>query len=185
MNVEIINNILGIGTLLLQIIIITFLILVLYTKKSGKKFESLDGVWAFIKNNALILAFLIVLFGTLLSLYYSEVIGYQTCNLCWLQRVLIYPQVLILGIAIWKKQKDIFDYLIGLNIIGLIIAIYNHYLQISGKLGYCGSGGVACNKLYVFEFGYITIPMMAITLFISVILLTYVYKKTYSGKNKY
>lgn len=183
MEVEILNKILALGTLLVQISMIILLLAVLWKKKLDKKLpDFFEDSWNFLKENSLLLAFLTVFVGSLSSLFYSEIVGYPPCNLCWLQRTLIFPQVIILGVALWKKQKNIFDFVIGLNILGVLIACYNYYLQIT-QTGDCGVGGITCNKIYIWEFGYITIPMMSLTLFVVVIILTYIYKN-HNGKNK-
>jgi disulfide bond formation protein DsbB len=171
------NKTLALGTLVLQIAIITFFLSIIWAKNRNKKLPNLcQSYWDFLKQNSLLLSFLIVLGGTLSSLFYSSVIGYATCELCWFQRALIYPQVIILGVALWKKQKDIFDYVIALNIIGFLIALYQYYLQRFNVSTNCGSGDISCSSVYILEFGYITIPMMALTLFVAVPILTYIYK---------
>ena len=169
------DKILGLGTLLLQIAIITLVISYFYYKNKHQS-RIYKEVTKFVRQNSILLAFLIVLSGTIFSLIYSNIIGYAACELCWYQRILIYPQVIILGVALIKKQKNIFDYVIGLNILGLIIAVYQYYLQMSGNNTACGTTGILCSSIYVLEFGYITIPMMSITLFISLIFLTYIWK---------
>jgi disulfide bond formation protein DsbB len=102
------------------------------------------------------------LFG---SLYYSEIVGYEPCKLCWLQRIFIYPQVLILIIALYLKDNKAVHYILWMSLFALGIASY-HYL---GQLGFtsleCGLVGysVSCAERFVMNFGYITIPMMALT----------------------
>ncbi|MAG07635.1 disulfide bond formation protein B [Candidatus Pacearchaeota archaeon] len=179
------NKILALGTLVLQIAIVTFFLAIIWAKNRNKKLPSFcQSCWNFLKQNSLLLAFLTVLGGTLASLFYSEIIDYAACELCWFQRALIYPQVIILGIALWKKQKDIFDYVIALNIIGSLIALYQYYLQRFNVSTNCGSGDISCSSVYILEFGYITIPMMALTLFVAVSILTYIYKHPHFKKSE-
>ncbi|MBI5645117.1 disulfide bond formation protein B, partial [Candidatus Kaiserbacteria bacterium] len=100
------------------------------------------------------------------TLFYSDVLGIPPCVLCWWQRVFLYPQVVLFAIALWKKDHSIASYSIPLSIIGFAIGLYNHALQVlpSGTLP-CPAQGVSCAQRFVFEFGYITFPMMAVTLF--------------------
>jgi disulfide bond formation protein DsbB len=72
------------------------------------------------------LGFLISLFATIMSLYYSYYLHIAPCELCWLQRIFIYPQVVLFGMAWYKKDTGIYDYIIFLSGIGLIIATYHH-----------------------------------------------------------
>ncbi len=107
-----------------------------------------------------------------LSLVYSDIIGYVPCTLCWYQRILLYPEVLLLGLALWKEDRTITDYIIALSGIGIILAAYQKYLELGGSsIIPCSATAVACSKVYVLEFKYITIPVMALTSFIFIFVL--------------
>src|SRR3989338_1800847 len=81
-------------TLLAQIaVVILFLAFLTGNRKVGELIE----------KRATLLAFLAGLGAVLGSLYYSNIVGYTPCVLCWYQRYLMFPQVLILGLAAWKK----------------------------------------------------------------------------------
>lgn len=131
-------------------------------------------------NKAMMFAFIIALLGTVGSLTYSEVIGYEPCKFCWFQRVFLYPQVLILGVALFRKDKNIFPYISGMSVVGGIIALYHYLMQLGwapavscDAIGY----SVSCSKVFIMSLGYITIPMMAFTAFALIFLLTLAYKK--------
>lgn len=125
-----------------------------------------------IKNNTETLfglGFLVSLVATSGSLFYSEIAGYEPCTLCWYQRILMYPQVLLFGLALKKKEKVIIDYVLGLSLVGLAIGIYHYLLQIDlvpsvvcDVVGYSAS----CTQRFEMEYGYITIPMMSLTAFL-------------------
>ena len=130
------------------------------------KHRASDPVLRFISNNAYIVAFLITLGGMVLSLVYSDIIGYAPCTLCWYQRILLYPEALLLGLALWKEDRTITDYIIALSGLGMILSIYQKYLELGGNsILPCSAAAVSCSKVYVMEFGYITIPVMALTSF--------------------
>lgn len=173
------NIILSTGTLLIHLILLIFLISIITIKvfhKSPPKFVlSLGNI---IKKNGLVLSLLVVVIGTISSLAYSIIIGYEACVLCWVQRVLIFPQVIILGVALLKKYKDVFSYVIGLNVIGIVVSSYQFYTQLVGDASTCVINSVSCSLVQFTEFGYITIPMMSLTTFIVVSILTY-----YGDKN--
>jgi disulfide bond formation protein DsbB len=119
----------------------------------------------FLSKNWIYFALLIALACIGGSLYYSEIMGYDPCKLCWFQRIFIYPQALILLIALWTKDKLSAKYILGLSAFAAVIAGY-HYL---GQLGFtdleCGLVGYSskCSERFVMNFGYITIPLMAAT----------------------
>lgn len=180
------NKFIGIGTLFLHIFLVLLLVSFIYHKITKKKLPKLGAsIKCFLSENGILLAFLLVLGSTIGSLVYSEVIGIPACDLCWYQRALIYPQVVILLVALIKKEKKIFDYVLGLNVIGLIIGGYQYFMQMVGYSGPCPiSGGVNCFAKDVIEFGYITIPAMSLTVFITVIVLTWMAKKSKDKKEE-
>jgi len=113
--------------------------------------------------------FLVALISVAISLIYSDIIGYEPCKLCWIQRVFLYPQVIILGLALWKKCRDAEIYCLALSTIGAVIAGYHFYGQSfnPNALPACDAvGGVSCALRFFVEFGYVTIPMMSLTAFV-------------------
>lgn len=118
-------------------------------------------------NKTLLLSWLAAVVATLGSLYLSEVLHYIPCTLCWYQRIFMYPLAIILGIAFYRNDKDIYLYTLPLSIIGMIISGYHVLLQ---KVPYlqqfemCKTG-VPCSKDYLNLLGFITIPLMAFTAF--------------------
>jgi disulfide bond formation protein DsbB len=120
-----------------------------------------------------------------LSLTYSEVYGFVPCGLCWIERGLLYSISLISGMALWKKymrtlDTSIADYGIGLSLIGAVISFYHHYGQMSGgRFVVCPTAGIGadCARRLVFEFGYITLPLMAFTAFAFFVAVFLIYRR--------
>lgn len=86
----------------------------------------------------------------------------------------MYPQLVIFGIAAWKKDKLAVWYGTVLSVIGAFIAGSQYYLQMSGhSLIPCSAEPetAICAQRLVFEFGYITLPLMSLTAFVMIILL--------------
>lgn len=136
----------------------------------------LNSVW----RNGRILAFSVALTATLGSLFYSEVAGFEPCKLCWYQRVLMYPQVILLGIAIIRNDPAVNKYIYALCGIGTVIAGYHYFLQRTkieilpcSAVGYSAS----CSNVFTMQFGYITIPLMALTAFIAIALFLKLYSR--------
>lgn len=123
---------------------------------------------SWIRRNSLYLAWVISLIATGGSLYFSEIKGFAPCDLCWYQRIFMYPQVILLGIASYRGDRRIIGYLLPLNLIGGLISVY-HNVEIwfpkLGELVPCKSG-VPCNFDYLNLFGFLTIPLMALIAFI-------------------
>ncbi len=138
----------------------------------------------FLGERGMWFAFFAAIIGTVGSLYYSEIIGYEPCVLCWWQRIFLYPQVVILGFALVKREiRHAVDYALALSAVGAVVALYNSYIQYGGsEFVPCPANGPSCAIRYVYEFGYITIPLMSLTLFALIIGLLYTHKKVNSGQ---
>lgn len=147
------------GVVVLQALLVAGLLYYLFANKSPLVFlpSSLSGSLPFV-------AFCVTLGMAALTLFFEYVGGFEPCVLCWWQRVCMFPQILLLAIALWKKEAErIIDYCLGLSVIGLLIGIYNYSLLYMPSLAPCSAAGVSCAKVHFVEFGYITFPMWAIT----------------------
>ncbi|WP_053220418.1 disulfide oxidoreductase [Virgibacillus senegalensis] len=125
------------------------------------------------KENILLIIWGQALAAMLGSLFFSEFMGYEPCELCWYQRILMYPLVVIYGYAAVKK--DIRLGLPGLILsgIGICVSTYHYLIQKLPSLHEAGEacGLVPCNGQYVNYFGFITIPFLALTAFIVIFVL--------------
>lgn len=105
------------------------------------------------------------------SLFYSEIIGYVPCELCWIQRIFMYPLVIIYGVAMLKSNIKIALPGLLLSGIGFFVSLYHYLIQKLPTLQDLGSScsNVPCNLEYVNYFGFITIPFLAGFAFIVII----------------
>lgn len=112
-------------------------------------------------------AWLVSIVATLGSLYFSEIRGFIPCELCWYQRILMYPLAVILGIATFQNDRSVKKYILPLAVIGWSISLF-HYLQqkVPGfaAIKPCASG-VPCSAEYINWLGFITIPLLALIAF--------------------
>lgn len=172
--VQIINKMLGAGTIFLQATILLIIINYLFFKNNKNK------ILIFFKKYTFHFGFLIALGAVMLSLFYSEIIGYPPCELCWIQRIFLYPQLVLFGVKLFRKENNITDSSMILAIIGAWISFYHIYVENGGTIGpTCAdpaNGGISCAVRYVYEFNYIGIPMMALTMSIFIILILLNYK---------
>ncbi|OGG60165.1 hypothetical protein A2765_01155 [Candidatus Kaiserbacteria bacterium RIFCSPHIGHO2_01_FULL_56_24] len=123
-------------------------------------------------KRGLLIALVVSVLATILTLFYSDVLGFEPCPLCWWQRIFLFPQVILFGMAFWKKDAYIAEYSIVLSIFGFGVALYQHALQMFGEGSLpCPATGVSCAQRILFEFGYITFPMLAVTAFAFLIVL--------------
>ncbi|MFD0588993.1 disulfide oxidoreductase [Paenibacillus sp. GCM10027627] len=133
----------------------------------------------FMRRNVLYFAWLVAVVATLGSLYFSEVAGFIPCELCWYQRILMYPLSVILGIAAFYDDHRIRKYVLPLSIFGMLVSTYHYMVQkVPGfaEIRPC-TQGVPCNSSYINWFGFVTIPFLALIGFTLITLLLLVFKK--------
>lgn len=128
---------------------------------------------SFYRANFLYLAWVVSLVATGGSLFMSEVLNFAPCKLCWLQRIFMYPLVLLLGRAAIRGDRRIVGYALPLVVIGGCISLYHYGEQkVPGMASILPCTiGVPCNEDYLDWFGIITIPLMALVAFILIGLL--------------
>ena len=163
-----VNTLLGVLTVVAQAMgVLTVLALLTKNKlDASKKWLALLG------GHAFLVSFSVAFIATAGSLFFSEVAGYNPCKLCWYQRIFMYPQVIILWLA-WKKQNfSVALTTVVLSVMGGAIALYHYLLQIGiapelscSTVGYSAS----CSERFIMQFGYITIPLMALSAFLLIL----------------
>ncbi len=172
---ETINTFTAISAVAIQTItLISILLLVI-----GFKVKFLD----FIKTHFLLLGTAITFFTLGFNLYYSEIVGFAPCFLCWLQRIFLFPQIVLFGVGYLHKDRKVINYALPLLISGALIAMYHVYTYyfIPASGAPCDASGVSCNQILISELGgYISMPTLSLTIFMALIALCVVamfYKK--------
>ena len=129
-----------------------------------------------VRRMALPLIAMFGVFAVVASFWYSEVVGFEPCPLCWMARTMMFPLAVVGVVAAWRKDALAWPYLIALSVVGMLITGYHHLYQmgtISGTLCKAIEGGGDCLKRYVFEFGFVTLPLMGFVLFAAIALLAW------------
>lgn len=133
----------------------------------------------FIRKNLAQFALLIAGISTLGSLYFSEILKFPPCVLCWYQRISMYPLVVILAVGIWKKDKNLPLFVLPLSLIGAAIALYHNllYYKILPESSAPCTLGISCTTKFIEWFGFVTIPFLSLSAFIAISALMLLYKK--------
>ena len=115
---------------------------------------------------ALGLAWAVATLATAGSLFFSEVAGFTPCRLCWYQRAAMYPLVALLGVAAWRGGLGVRWVAWPFAAAGGAISAYHYGLEWFPSLegGACDPRA-PCTVRWVWELGYVSIPMMALTAF--------------------
>ena len=127
----------------------------------------------------LFFAWIIATISMLGSLFFSEVMAFPPCTLCWYQRIAMYPLVIILLAGMIPLDRSVFRYSVPFVVIGWLFGLYHnllHYGIIPESASPC-SQGVPCSAKYIEIFGFITIPMLSFTAFSMIAILLYMIKQ--------
>lgn len=156
----------AIATLVLvsQILGVLTILMLLFTRGKSRVLE-------FLTKNSTILALIVSAVAVASSLTFSDWFEMSPCKLCWFQRIFIFPQVILLLVALLKKHHDqITCYVMTLACFAMPISIFHYLLQMTDapaihSFAPCDVTGQApsCSGFYVIMYDYITIPMMALT----------------------
>ncbi|KAB1198856.1 MULTISPECIES: disulfide bond formation protein B [Haloferax] len=120
---------------------------------------------------------LVALAATAGSLYFSLGLGLTPCDLCWYQRILMYPLVVVLGVAAIEDRGNVWKTVLPLSLGGVALAGYHTYLQVAPNAT-CSVGGPCTSVLYPMVDGLLTIPRLSLIAFSLLTLLTVVVART-------
>ena len=139
-----------------------------------KTTEPSDNSWTL-----LFICWLIASVSALGSLFFSEIMEFPPCALCWYQRIFMFPLVIILFLGLFPFDKSAVRFALPLAVIGWGFAFY-HFLVYSGlipeSMQPC-SQGVSCSETYLDLFGFLTIPLMSLISFSMIIALLLILKR--------
>ena len=115
----------------------------------------------------LFLAWFMSAVATLGSLFFSEVMKFPPCILCWYQRICMYPLVLILFMGLFPYEKKVARFALPLAIVGWVIALYHNllYYHILPESAAPCVQGISCTTVQIQWFGFVTIPFMSFVAF--------------------
>jgi len=130
---------------------------------------------AVLRDQALTLATTVAVVATGGSLYLSEIAHYLPCVLCWYQRIAMYPLVVVLGVAALRRDVQVWRTALPLTVVGAGISSWHVAVEQWPSLGAGVCDATApCTILWVNEFGFLTIPTMALIGFVTISLLVLV-----------
>lgn len=147
----------------------------------GQAEEQLAASWVDSLNDTLVgsarhIALLAAWVATCGSLFFSEVLGWVPCLLCWYQRILMYPLAVILAVGILRRDRGLAAYVLPLSLTGIGVSLY-HYLLIKTDWfppPACISG-VPCTVDYLNWLGFVNIPFLALTAFVIISIMMFSY----------
>jgi disulfide bond formation protein DsbB len=132
---------------------------VLGTTRSDQSWAPLFVIW------------FVSLVATLGSLFFSEVMGLPPCVLCWYQRICMYPLVAISTVALLSRDTAVARYIWPLAAVGLSVGAYHNllYYGITAEAITPCVQGVSCTSRQIEWLGFVTIPLMSLTAFATIV----------------
>ena len=123
--------------------------------------------------NLVFAAWLVAAASSLGALFFGEVMGLPICVMCWYQRIAMFPLALLLPLGLFPYDPRMPRYGLALAIPGLLLAVF-HQLIVAGvipeSLKPC-TQGVPCSQTVAVWFGFITIPLLSLAAFSSIVAL--------------
>ncbi|HVZ58317.1 MAG TPA: disulfide oxidoreductase [Patescibacteria group bacterium] len=137
-------------------------------------------------KNSHYLAFLVAFVATCGSLFFSEVLHYPPCVLCWYQRICMYPLVVILGVGIYFRDTFVYRTVLFLSSIGILISLYHNllYYKILPEAAAPCRLGVSCTTKFIEWFGFVTIPFLSGMAFALIIIFMLFYRHSVLSAEK-
>ncbi len=128
------------------------------------------------------LAWLVATVATLGSLFFSEVMEFVPCTLCWYQRIFMYPLVIVFFTAMISYDKSVLKYAIAITVVGLFFAIYHNLLHfnIIPESAVPCKQGTPCSTKYINFLDFITIPMLSLIAFSLIAILLFILQRRIS-----
>lgn len=126
-----------------------------------------DILHGYMKRIVLYIAWIQSVIATAGSLYFSEIMHFPPCVLCWYQRICMYPLVILIAVGILTKDKKMPLYVLPLAIIGWGIAAFHNllYYKILPESAAPCVAGVSCTTKFISWFGFVTIPLLSLIAF--------------------
>jgi disulfide bond formation protein DsbB len=125
------------------------------------------------KWSLLFICWLLAAISTLGSLFFSEVMRFPPCVLCWYQRICMFPLVIIFLMGLFPFEAKVIRFSFPLVLIGWLISVYHNllYYNILPESAAPCVLGISCTTVQIQWLGFITIPFLALTSFTLLLIL--------------
>jgi disulfide bond formation protein DsbB len=119
---------------------------------------------------SVVFAWIVAAVATLGSLYYSEHAGFVPCELCWYQRIVMYPLVIVLGVAALRRDRAIWMTTLVFVVIGAPLSLYHWLVERVPAFEESSSCSAItpCSTPWFEKLGFVTLAWMAMSAFLLV-----------------
>ncbi len=170
------TNLLLVLTIIADAVVVLGVAAVLAATVSKAWRARLRGVAAVVGRRGLPAALVVAIVTTAGSLYYSEHAGYIPCKLCWYQRILMYPLVFVLGVAVLRRRRmprGAWATAVPFVALGAGLSTYHWLIERVPSLasGSSCSAIAPCTVPYFEKLGFVTLAWMCLSSFLLIGLL--------------
>jgi len=122
--------------------------------------------------------------GTLISLFFSEIVQLPVCVLCWYQRIALYPLVIMLPFALFPLEINVVRYVKPLVVFGWFTALFHVLVveKIIPEVAQPCVQGIPCSETHFNLFGFLNIPVMSLLTFSLIGLLLMLAKNSFKSQ---
>ena len=166
--VKVTTNFFLVLTLVADAVVVVALVLAvaaLFSPRARATVVSLAGAVA---PQSVLLAWIVATVTTLGSLYYSEHAGFVPCELCWYQRIVMYPLVIVLGVAWLRRDAKVWITVLVFVVIGAPLSLYHWLVERVPAFAESSSCSVTapCTTPWFEKLGFVTLAWMAMSSFV-------------------
>ena len=175
MDIHIFSLLLGWASILTCILVLIWMIINVI---SPKKYRPLDSIQY--RDYMRIIGFLAI-FSTISVLMYQYYYELEVCELCWWQRIFMFPIDIIAITSLYYRVRDNHISILILSLFWTFFAGYHYYYHFKGWVLWqsvflpCSVGWLlpACTDNHgILAFWFLTIPGMALLIFLSIVMLS-------------
>jgi disulfide bond formation protein DsbB len=167
-DVDVATNFFLVLTLAADAVVVVALVLAIAALVSRRVRASVLHLASSVAPQAVLFAWIVATVTTLGSLYYSEHAGFTPCELCWYQRILMYPLVIVLGVAVLRRDRAVWMTALAFVVLGAPLSLYHWLVErvpAFEETSSC-SATVPCNTPWFEKLGFVTLAWMAMSSFL-------------------
>jgi disulfide bond formation protein DsbB len=155
-------------TLAVDAVLAATLVLVIAAVVSRRARRRVGALAVAVAPQAVPLAFVVAAVTTAGSLYYSEHAGFVPCELCWYQRIVMYPLVIVLGVAWLRRDQKVWITALPFVVIGAPLSLYHWLVERVPAFAESSSCSITvpCTAPWFEKLGFVTLAWMAMSSFL-------------------
>jgi len=167
-SLEVTTNFFLVLTLLADAVVVAVALLALACALSPAARRAWRATATWLGPQSLLLAWIVSVVTTAGSLWYSEHFHFIPCELCWYQRILMYPLVVILGVGWFRRDRAVWITALPFVVLGPLVSLYHWLVERVPSFAESTSCSIdaPCSAPYFEKLGFVTLAWMALSSFL-------------------